>query len=216
VRSASIRVNPRRKNGFTLIEILVAIAILAALAGMLLPMLGGARKAAAAKAAKATIERIKLAAEAYCNDFGDYPPTSLASLGVSTNGANEGNESLVRCLTTRAEHGPYLAYDEKDLANTDSDHILGDDPLRSAIAAKDLFELVDPWNNPYIYFHHRDYKSTSKLERYIFFDGSRPSCRPQPSAKTGTYPAPTGFMIWSAGPNGENENGEGDDVCSWK
>lgn len=206
----------RRERGFTLIEILVTIAILAALAGMLLPMLGGAQKAAKAKAAKATIVIIKLACEAYVNDFGDYPPTSLSGLGVTTNGANEGNEALVRCLTTKLEHGPYLAYDEKDLVNSDKDSITGDDPIQSAIAAKQLFELVDPWGNPFVYFHHRDYKSTSKLERYIFMDGSRPSCKPKPSAKTGAFPAPTAFLVWSAGPNGENENGEGDDVCSWK
>ena len=34
--------------------------------------------------------------------------------------------------------------------------------------------------------------------------------------KTGDYFNPSGFQIWSIGPDGINNDGEGDDICSWK
>jgi prepilin-type N-terminal cleavage/methylation domain-containing protein len=203
--------------GFTLMELLVTIGIITIMAGLIFPAVTAARRSAGVKATKATIERIKLACESYYADFGDYPPTSLATLGLPTNGVNEGIESLVRCLTTRAGHGPYLQFEEKELANTDNDALpQKGDPTKSTIESRELFELVDAWGNPLIYFHNRDYHGGPKLERYITASGERISCRPAPSEKTGQYPALTTFVIWSIGPDGKNENGQGDDVCSWK
>ena len=206
----------RPARGFTLLELLVTIGIIALLAGLLLPVAGAARRSANAKSAKATIERLKLACEAYFGDFGDYPPTSLAALGVKTNGVNEGSESLLRCLTTRREHGPYFQFEERDLSNTDGDALSGADPCSSAIEARTLYELADPWGNPYFYFHNRDYAGGSKVERYLLASGERATCRPRRSEKTGQFPGITTFLIWSGGPNGQNENGQGDDICSWK
>jgi prepilin-type N-terminal cleavage/methylation domain-containing protein len=204
-----------RRRGFTLVEMLAVLAIVAVLAGMIFPAVQLARRRASEKAAKATIERLKLALEQYANDFGDYPPTSLSELGVKTNGVNEGNESLVRCLSTRRERGPYFVFEEKDLANLDQDRLTSD-PTGSTIESKELFEIVDPWGNPYVYFHNRDYRGGSKLERYMLATGERTSCKPHPNARTGQYPAVSSFVIWSVGPDGKNEDGEGDDVASWK
>ncbi len=207
-----------KSGGFTLMEILVSIAIIAVLAGLLFPAIGAARRNAATKTAKATIERLKLACQGYEADFGDFPPTTIGGAGVGTNGVNEGIESLVRCLTTKKEHGPYLDFEEKDLVNTDGDALAGKDPAESTIQAKTLFELADPWGNPYVYYHNRDYKDAGggRLGRYILASGERVECRPRPSGKTERYPDPTKFVVWSIGADGKNENGEGDDVCSWK
>lgn len=155
------------QGGFTLMELLVAMGIIAVLAGLLIPVMGSARRSAATKATKALLERIKLACEAYSTDFGDFPPTSLAALGLSGNGQNEGAESLIRCLTTKLEKGPYLAFDESDLVNTDGDSLARADPTASVIAARDLFEVADAWGNPLMYFHHRDYQGGARIERYL-------------------------------------------------
>jgi prepilin-type N-terminal cleavage/methylation domain-containing protein len=205
-----------RSRGFTLVEMLAVMAIIAVLAGLIVSVSSMAQRRSREKAAQATIVRLRLAAEQYQADFGDYPPTSLRELGaISTNGVNEGIESLLRCLTTRRERGPYLQFDEKELANTDGDSI-SRDPCDSVIESKELFEIVDPWGNPFIYFHNRDYRGGEKIERYEFADGERPRCKPHPSEKTGAFPAPGSFVIWSAGPDGKNDDGEGDDIASWK
>lgn len=202
--------------GFTLIELLAAIGIIAILAALLFPALRGIQRKSREKAAAATIERLKLALEQYQGDFGDYPPTTLASIGAgATNGVNEGIESLVRCLSTTRERGPYFPFEEKDLGNTDEDR-LSRDPCDSSLPARDAFELVDPWGNPYVYFHHRDYRGGPRVERYQLLVQGRVSCKPRPSEKTGQYPAAASFLIWSVGANGENEDGGGDDVASWK
>ncbi|HVY60712.1 MAG TPA: prepilin-type N-terminal cleavage/methylation domain-containing protein [Planctomycetota bacterium] len=215
--AARRRAGARAAAGFTLMELMIAIGIIAILAALIFPAMTAARRSAGVKATKATIERIKLACEAYFADFGDYPPSSLSALGVSTNGVNEGAESLLRCLTTRAGRGPYLQFEEKELVNTDDDALpQRGDPTKSSIEARELFELADAWGNPLVYFHNRDYKGGPRLERYIAATGERIACRPAPSAKTGSYPSLTTFMIWSIGPDGKNENGQGDDVCSWK
>ena len=206
----------RREAGFTLVELLVAIGIIAVLAGLIFPAMGAAKRSASAKATKATIERVKLACEAYFADFGDYPPTSLAALGVSTNGVNDGSEALLRCLTTRLGRGPYLQFEEKELVNTDDDALARGDPCKSTIESRALYELADAWGNPLIYFHNRDYQGGPKLERYMTATGERVTCKPKRSEKTGQFPCPTTFMIWSVGADGVNQDGQGDDVCSWK
>lgn len=206
----------RRLRGFTLVEMLVVMAILAALAGIIVPVVGAVQRRSQAKACKALIDAIAGAVEQYAGDFGDFPPTSLADLGVRTNGRNEGAEALVRCLTTRDRGGPYFDFKEEQLDNTDDDALgAGDDPTSSAYVGGDLLEVTDPWGNPLIYFHHRDYRGGKELERYLLgLEEQR--CRPRPSEKTGQLPGFGKFVIWSAGPDGLNEDGEGDDVCSWK
>ena len=206
----------RGERGFTLMELLVAMGIIAVLAGLLIPVIGAARRNAATKATKALIERIKLACSAYSGDFGDYPPTSLAALGAPNNGVNEGSECLLRCLTTRREKGPYLELDEKDLVNTDGDSLSRADPTGSTIQSRELFEVADAWGNPLVYFHNRDYQGGPRIEKYQKELGESWTAKPRPSAKTGGFPSETTFLVWSAGADGVNENGEGDDVCSWK
>ncbi len=206
----------RVARGFTLVEIIAAIAILAVLGGLIAAAAVSAQRRGRIEQAEATIERLRLALEQYAADFGDYPPTTLRALGASaTNGVNEGIESAVRCLATRRERGPYLAFDERELGNTDGDAIARD-PCDAAIAAKELFEVLDPWGNPFVYFHHRDYRGGAAIETYARGDGEKVRARPRPSEKTGAYPGLATFLIWSFGPNGQNEDGAGDDIASWR
>ena len=67
------RTVPRR--GFTLVELLVVVAIIALLIGVLLPAIGSARNAARSSAAQSNVRQITLALMTYANDFKQqFPP----------------------------------------------------------------------------------------------------------------------------------------------
>ncbi len=74
--------NPRPLRAFTLIEILVVIAIIALLISILLPSLGASRRQAKAVMCRTNLRSFSTAAYVYSTDYGIYPP-SLTSYSFS-------------------------------------------------------------------------------------------------------------------------------------
>lgn len=64
-------------SAFTLIELLVVVAIIAILAGMLLPALARAREEARRATCKSSINQISTAAITYSGNFGDFWPAQV-------------------------------------------------------------------------------------------------------------------------------------------
>ena len=60
------------KRGFTLIELLVVVAIIAILAGMLLPALNRAREAAKTAACQQNLKNLSMAMNMYSSDYGGF------------------------------------------------------------------------------------------------------------------------------------------------
>ena len=111
------------KRGFSLIEIVVVMAIIAGIAGLFLPTLRKARKRALISKAQVAIASLETALSMYETDFSDYPP-----------GDGKDCEKLVFLLegpiANSSWHGPYMRFKERDLKNGN---------------------FIDPWECSYSY-----------------------------------------------------------------
>jgi len=65
----------REKKGFTLVELLTVLAIIAMLVGLLIPSLTMIRNTARRAKQKSQLTEIGLALTGFRNDYGDYPPS---------------------------------------------------------------------------------------------------------------------------------------------
>src|SRR5262249_11259993 len=101
-RCAKGQMMQRSRSGFTLIEMLVVVAIITILGSLILAGLGAARKTANINQVKIMIKGLEAALERYEGDFNDYPPSDGDTTGMT------GAENLYECLRTTAKSGDYL------------------------------------------------------------------------------------------------------------
>jgi prepilin-type N-terminal cleavage/methylation domain-containing protein len=101
--TAAAAVTPRHR-GFTLLELMVTIGIIAILISILVPVVIHARKAAATNRTKQNLEAIRTALDAYKSDWGMYPP--IAPLPASPNSASDPTSNI-----NNTDGRPMLMYD---------------------------------------------------------------------------------------------------------
>lgn len=106
----------RKRKGFTLIELMIVIAIIAILAAVLVPNFMRAREASRLTACKSNLKNISTSVETYANDYdGMYPGgtnnTRESTLNVLSN-ALEGSYmgKLLNCPTVRSPNYIYFMY----------------------------------------------------------------------------------------------------------
>ena len=85
-----------RKSGFTLVELLTVLVIIALMMGVLLPALNKVRNTAKEARQKVQFATIEQAIMAFKSDYGDYPPSNFSgAVGTLYEGAQKLAEALV-------------------------------------------------------------------------------------------------------------------------
>jgi len=169
----------RASEGFTLVELLVVIGIIALLAAILLPAINSVLKKGEQTKAQAQVKALATAWKNYYNEYGKWPVTNNNCIGRNDLFAREGingsygvpmNSNLVMLLS------PNL-YDNKGFqSSTDEDMIKVYNPKRITFLEFDkeaidhTYSLVDPWGqtNMFLFDLNDDAVITSRLGVAVF------------------------------------------------
>jgi prepilin-type N-terminal cleavage/methylation domain-containing protein len=223
-------------RGFTLIEILVAIAIIVVLASVLVVAFGGVFRQSERARTEATIITLRANIESFKARWGQAPPCNLPALGQlmgvhgmpAGNDVNQGIECLILALRSTREGGPYLDNalfaDDERRTNLDMDHVSEEFAGARGLdleagSSTERFEFVDAWGNPLVYVNINELSLGRSRQTLTLADGTQVSIDTTRALEALRHPVtgqfPAGYAIWSLGPDGVNNYGRGDDITSW-
>jgi len=139
-----MRIPGRHRTAFTLVELLVVIALIALLAGLILGAAGGVRAQAARNQAKAEIAGIEAALARFQTENGFFPGALQANPANSLNPANYVRSSRIlftnllgrTALTNAGTGNRSFLEPKKNMVMTNSNPNY----------------LIDPWGNAYGYY----------------------------------------------------------------
>ena len=190
-QDSAVRVQSSRSAGFTLVELLVTIGIIAILAAILLPAIRGAFMKAEKSTAQTEIRSIENAVKAFYNEYSKYP-TDAAGTMVEHYGKLGGkqNSDLMNILRA-VDATPNTAH----VCNPRKIVFL-DINVNTNSALAPVGCALDPWDNQYEITVDIDFDNICKSKSS---DGDVVS---------------KGVVVWSYGPDGKEKTS--DDLCSWK
>lgn len=202
----------RSESGFTLVEILVVVAILGVLMGLVALLVPKARRTQDEFVTEQRIQQLVSAVERFRQEHvgksHELPPMTLQKLGsiskyfeglgyASPNDVNECCEVLLLALRhpdLSAKLDPSQMAGENPTANTDGDSFNRPPPGRSDA---DAMEVVDAWGNPIVYLEKNSY---GKIVRIALRDGQQVEVQAKRRPDGNFYNEDT-YQVISLGPN---------------
>jgi prepilin-type N-terminal cleavage/methylation domain-containing protein len=211
-------VQDREERGFTLLELLIVIAIIAVLLGFIFPVFQGVQDRARKVQAKNDLTQIVTAVNAFYTEYGRYPINSTtpadtyfgsasAPSGSTSGGSNDVLVNELRACGSGTPSCPAAATINTRLIAFISPILLSTGATRSGVGSNGQY--FDPWGTPY----------------NIEMDGNYDNQLPNPySANNGAGPAilTNGVIGWSLGKDtqpgnkGDQKFTNSDDVISWQ
>ncbi|MCY3022711.1 MAG: prepilin-type N-terminal cleavage/methylation domain-containing protein [Planctomycetota bacterium] len=192
------RTLPGHRAGFTVIEMMVVVAIIAILVGLLVPVVGGVREKAKIKATQTLIEGISTALNRYLTDFDDYPKSNVEGNDL---GLEAEPDSLYRYLC--GEDGKGIAKKTGSIVRQIEPYFTP--PSENVRREGKNVYIVDPWLQRISYLNCKQYTDQRRVDPNYIDDGK---CH-----------NPTSFDIWSTGPDRKKDDPAkppGDDINNWR
>ncbi len=199
-------------GGFSMIELLVVITILAALAAAGTIWFGMAERAKLKAITTSRLTAIATGLESLKLATGAYPSTDNESLrgpnrekiGAAIGTPNESNQGIETVYVAFHMTGVSISTDDlgdSAIANLDEDGAI--ETTGTSLTSNELFEYVDAWGNPFVYFNGKDYKDVSKVSAYVNYKLEDVTAAPMASEKTGAFLRAASFQLFSMGSDGQ-------------
>ena len=143
------------QRGFTLIEILIVISIIALLTSLILASVNVARRSAFKATAQMDVTSLSGALQQYVQDESEYPGIEEDEFHEETNHFPLLYKALFgkrRPAGPGGRSAPYTNLEESKVRGYNPDTELYELPTRRELRDDDVEKfLIDPWDNPYIY-----------------------------------------------------------------
>ena len=157
-----------KRLGFTLIEILAVLVIIAILSGLVLAATGGMMEKSKRDTARAEMDIIEQALENYKERFGDYPKDDRSYSGTPANAG----EFLFNALMGKISPAdgainvkPMLNHGPLNLATSNFPNPTADNT--SSVTN----HVVDPWGNAYKYLYDPEHDSWENYSYLLYSMG---------------------------------------------